>query len=189
MNFKTFLILILSASTAFAAEGGHEHGHEGIPWMTIFYQALNVSMMFGGLFYFLKDGVKAHFQGKKQEFLSAFEKADSARKSAEAEKLQIEVKLSKLDSTLDETIQRARKEAAEMKLQIIQDAKEIAKRIRDEAAQSVQTEIVKAKNQLRDYLVRESIQGARKQLGTKVSTEDHQRLQSEFVAGLQVVQK
>ena len=189
MNIKLLLILSLFASAALGSEGGHQAGHEGVPWMTVFYQALNVTIMFGGLFYFLKDGVKAHFKGKKEEYLSAFEKADSARKNAEAEKLQIEVKLSKLDSTLDETISKAKKEAAEMKLQIIQDAKEIAQRIRDEATQSVQTEIVKAKNQLRDFLVRESIQGARKQLGSKVSSEDHQRLQSEFVAGLQVVQK
>ena len=119
MKIKTILILCLSASAAFAAEGGPEHGHEGIPWMTIFYQALNVSIMFGGLIYFLKDGVKAHFQGKKQEFLSAFEKANTARKAAEAEKLQIEVKLSKLDSTLDETISRAKKEAAEMIISVI----------------------------------------------------------------------
>lgn len=191
-QFMTITTLILAAaSVAFGAgaEHGGEHGAIHIPTKLITYQAINVIIMFAALIYFTRAGVRKFFEEKRATYLSAAQKAESARRAAEEEHNQIQVRLSKLENTADESVSRARAEAADMKKQLIAEAEALSKRIREEAEQSARMEIQRAKNQLREALIRDSVEAAKGQLGTKVSAEDQKRLQSDFISNIQAVQK
>lgn len=184
-------LFILAISIA-AKANETAHGAEGsgeIPVRQIFYQAINVLIIFVGLIYFLKDGVKKFFQDKKAVFMDAAKKAEAARKTAEQEHLQIQIRLSKLESSADESVSRARAEAADMKKQLIADAEALSNRIREEAERTAQLEVEKAKIHLREALIKESIAAAKTQLTSKVSSEDQRRLQSDFVNHLEAVEK
>ena len=50
-------------------------------------------------------------------------------------------------------------------------------------------EVEKAKNQLREALITEALGVARSHISQKVTVEDHQRLQSDFIHNIQAVQK
>jgi len=172
-----------------ANEGGASGHAEGIPLKLIGYQTVNVVIMFAGLIYFLKDGLKKYFIDKRASFLLAAEKSEAARREAEQEHLQIQVKLSKLESTADESVARAKAEAADLRKQMLVEAEAISKRIKIEADLAAKMEIQRAKITLRKELVQEAIGAARTQLDTKVTAEDHQRLQSNFINNIQAVQR
>lgn len=182
----TMTTLILAAASVAYGAGG-EHG--AVPTTLITYQAINVIIMFAALIYFTKAGVRKFFQEKRAAYLSAAQKSEAARKAAEDEHTQIQARLSKLENTADESVARARAEAADMKKQLISEAETLSKRIREEAEQSARLEVQRAKSQLRESLIKDSVEAAKGQLGTKVSAEDQKRLQSDFISNIQAVQK
>jgi F-type H+-transporting ATPase subunit b len=153
------------------------------------YQCLNVGIMVIALVYFLREGTVKFFKDKRASYLAAAEKSQQAKKQAEQERSEIQARLNKLENSADESIARARAEATDMKKALIAEADAISKRVQDEAQNSVHMEIERAKNQLRDQIVKDSIAVARAQLSSKVSPEEHQRLQGEFINHMQGVQK
>ncbi|MCE3009408.1 MAG: ATP synthase F0 subunit B [Proteobacteria bacterium] len=180
-------ILILMATLPAAALAAGKT--EGVPWGTVAAQAFNVSLLFGGLFYFLRTPVKNFFANKKTNFVSAAEKSQAARKAAEDERMEIQVRLTKLESTADETISRARAEASDMKKQLIAEAKNLSEKLRQEAQAAAKIEIEKAKNSLRSAMIQDAAKLAREEIGTKLSGEDHSRLQGQFIQNIQAVHK
>ncbi len=188
---STFFVLAAQAALA-ASEGGHGEAHgdaHAIPTKLIIYQTINVVAMLVGLVIVLKKPLQTYFQEKREGFLSAAKKAEAARKAAEQERMDIQTRLSKLESTADESISRARAEAADMKKQLIADAEATAKRIRDEAASAAKLEVERAKSELREMLIKESLEASRQQLSSKISADDHKRLQTDFIQNIQAVQK
>ena len=183
MRNTFFIFSLLMTSVALGAGG------DGVPTKMITYQAINVFLMIAGLIYFLRGPIRTHFLQRRSTFLSAAQKAEAVRAAAEQEQQGIQVRLSKLESTADESVARARAEAADMKKQLISEAESISKRIRSEAELAAHLEVEKAKNQLREMLINESLKVARGEINQKVTAADHQRLQSDFINHIQVVQK
>lgn len=188
-----YLLTSLIMTVSLAALAAEEHGAHGealaIPVKLVTYQTINVVIMVIGLYYFLREPVRKYFADKRATYLSAAQKAESARKAAENERMQIEVRLSKLESTADESVARARAEAADMKKQLVAEAEALSKRIRDEAQESARIEIEKAKTHLREALIKESLEIAKAQVSSKLTADDHKRLQSDFISHIQAVQK
>jgi F-type H+-transporting ATPase subunit b len=185
-------ILFLSYVAQAVEEAHHAAGgehHEAIPVKLITYQAINVGAMLIGLAIVLKKPLQNYFKEKKATFLSAAQKAEAARKTAETERMQIQTRLEKLESTADESVSRARAEAADMKKQLISEAEAMSKRIRDEAAAAAKMEVDRAKVQLREALIKEALEVSRQNLSSKVTADDHKRLQTDFIQNIQAVQK
>lgn len=184
----TSLLMTISLS-ALAQEHGAHGDANTIPVKLVTYQTINVVMMVAALIYFLREPVRKYFAEKKNLFLSSAQKAEAARKAAEDERQKIQVRLSKLESTADESVARARAEAADMKKQLIAEAEALSKRIREEAHESARLEVEKAKNHLREALIKEALEMAKAQVSSKLTADDHQRLQSDFISHIQAVQK
>ena len=190
IKFLIYLFLILFGMIAvtenvFAASGG---GHaEGIPYKTVMYQAINFVMLVGLLVYLLKKPLKLFFTEKKQNFLKAAEKAEQIQKIAEQEHLQIKVKLTKLQSTTDESIAKARAEASDLKKQLIAEAQATAKRVELETKTAIELELTKAKQHLREQLIQEAVSLSRSSISSKVSVEDHKRLEGDFIKNIGVL--
>ena len=180
---KTFLLLL--PVTVFASGGEH---HGGIPWDTIAYQAINVSIVFGALLYFAKQPIKEFFSGKREAFVQASEKATSVKKKAEQDHLEIKVQLTKLESTADESVARARAEAADLRLALISEAEALSEKMKKDAENAAKLEVERAKISLRRQLIEDSLAQARKQMVAEVSAEDQKRLQENFINNIQAVQ-
>lgn len=183
--------LLLIAAIARASGGGDHGGGHGLDAhtiKTIIYQCINVSIMIGGLVYILKKPVKDFFKSRQETYLHAAGRAQAAKSQAEAEHHEIKVKLTKLDSTADESISRAKAEAADLRSSILAEAEELSKRIKKEAEVAAQLEIEKAKNHLREDMIKEAAKLAAQNLQAAVSKDDHKRLQGDFINNIQVVQ-
>ena len=181
------LVTLVFAAEAFAAGGGHGHGH--IPYGTITTQAINVVILFAGIIYFFRKNISAFFLGRKDTFLSAAAKSEEAKKLAEQKYKDIEQKLNKLVLTKDESISRAKAEAADMKNNLVNEAELLSKKIKEEATQSASFEIEKAKKQIREQMIIESTQLAQSNLKGAVGQDQQKQLQGEFIQNMQAVQR
>lgn len=179
-------LLYIIINSCFASGGGH--GFDDETKMRIIYQVINVAIIIGAGIYYLKDKVVNYFESRKSDFVQAANKAQEQRKAAEDEHMQIKVKLNKLDSTADESLQRAKAEAADFRNQMLKEAEELSKKIKIEAEQAAKLEFEKAKIAIRTQMVEEAVGMAKQQISTQITQEDHKNLESEFINNMRAVQ-
>jgi F-type H+-transporting ATPase subunit b len=184
MKSLTILLIILMPALVLAA--GEEHVPFSAKLFT--YQCINVGVMVIGLIYFLREGTAKFFKDKRAGYLAAAAKSQQAKQDAEKTRSEIQARLSQLENTADESIARARAEAMDMKKNLVAEAEALSRRLHNEAEKSVVMEVERAKGHLREHVIQESVAAARAQLASKVSQEDHQRLQGEFINHMQETQ-
>lgn len=179
------LLVFSSASIAFANSGGHEgHGLDAHQIKTIIYQSINVTIMFIGLIYFAKKPIQKMLTDKKEAYISAAAKAEGLKKKAEKELYEMKIRLSKLEATAEESVMRARAEAADMKNQIIGESLAISARIKAEAESAAKLEIEKAKRKIRDEMILMSSQLAKNQMSSGLTPGEQQNLKDSFIQNL-----
>ncbi len=180
---------LLITSYALGSEHGVPHGLDEHTIKTIIYQSINVTILIAGLLYFLRHPVKEFFKNKKKAFEATAERALALRKTAEKEREEIQIKLSRLEGTADESLSRARAEAADMKKALIAEAHSLSKRIHEEAAAAAKLETEKAKNILREQMIKEAAIIAAKLMTEKLNQDDQKRLQGEFIEHIRAVRQ
>ena len=186
-----FFILTMTCAIAFAegteAEGHHEEGAavagehhaEGVP-KVVLWQAINLAIIFGFAYWKFGDKLVATFKDRNSLFLNEAEKSKAIQQEAEKKLLDIKHKISNLEDTADESVARARAEAADLRNQLMQEAKMFAEKIKREAESAAQIEIQSAKRALHEEVVRESVKQAKEILKKDVGQNDQQRLQDQF---------
>lgn len=188
MKRSTALLIALVPGVALAAASGDGHGMDEKTLKTIIYQCINVGILLIALVYFLKDTVRQHFKDKQQAYLNAAEKAQAVRRQAEEQHAEIKAQLTKLETTADESISRARAEAADLKKQIVAEAQALSKRIKEEAETAARIEVDRARAQLRGQMIQQAAQMTEKHIKEKVSREELQKLQGDFIRNIEAVQ-
>lgn len=178
---------LLVSVGALAAGGGHGEDLHHIPWDMIQKQAFNFLLVVGGLTILLKSKVSSYFAQRAQSFESLVVLAKKAREDAEKQKAEISVRLQKLETTATESVERAKREAEELRAKIQAEAESLAKQIRDEAKKTVEREIEKAQAELKDELLSQAMASAKETMKTSVQENDQKRLQNEFVEKIQVL--
>lgn len=185
MKVLANLLILTLPALAFAAGGHHD---EGIP-KAVWYQIVNVLILVGGITYFTKDAIVSFFSGRKTEFVSAAAKSALAREEAERQFVDIKNKLAAIDTTRAETLKKAEAHAADLKKQIADEANEVTRRIREEAALTARLEGERAQRELRQNLLKDSVQAAQIVLSKDIGAADHQKLQKEFIKDIDGVSR
>jgi F-type H+-transporting ATPase subunit b len=184
---KASLLLLLATAIlpvlSMANEGAH-HEEGGIPWKNIFWQTFNIAVLVGILVFFLRVKVTAYFKTRAEDYQRAFDSARQAKELAEHELAEIKKRLAKLESTEGESLDSAQKDATRFKENMVKEALELSDKVRSDASQTAQVEVEKAKMQLRDFVLNESVVGARKRIGEIAGDADQRRLQKDFVNNL-----
>ncbi len=186
MLIKTTLILMLVASAAHAAE--HEAAHAaGIPTMLIFWQCFNLSFVVLILYFVARKSLPEFFHHRQAGYVASAKKAEEAKLEAEKQFLDIKHKLEHLNTSYGESVSRAEAEAADLRKQLIQEAQDHARHVKDEAEVTVKIEMQKAQRELHETFVKESIGMARSVLSKDIAATDHQKLQTEFTKNIEAV--
>lgn len=182
MKLLLSLIVLLAPAALFAAGGEHGSGHGAneIP-KAVLYQAINVTILVFGLIYFTKDAIVNFFAGRKAEYLAAAQKSALAREQAEKEFIDVKNKLAELDATRAESLKKAQLHADALKTQILEEANNVSKRIREEADLTAKLEIQRAQKELRTQLLTDSVEAARIVLTKDLGASDQQKLQKDFI--------
>jgi F-type H+-transporting ATPase subunit b len=187
-SVRKALLVVLSSlvpAVSMAAAGDYQGG---IP-IDVLYQAINFAIFVGLGFFLLRKPVSRYFSSREQAFKQALVKAQAARQEAEQRKTEIQMRLSKLQSTAEESIEKARAEAEALRSQIVLDAADLAKKLREDAEATADAEIERAKRELREDVLAQSLALSRKVLNEKMAEQDQKRLQTEFVDKIQVVRQ
>jgi F-type H+-transporting ATPase subunit b len=184
MNLKLILPILLAPIFAVAAGGAHEGGVPNI----VFYQAVNVFIIFAGVYWFAGHKVTAFFHEKRKKFLEDENRAKQALITAQQEHHEVKTRLDKLKNNRLNTISKAKADAGDLHKQILSDAALMSKRLQSEAEQAARIELQRAKNELRDLLVKEAFELSKKDISTKTTAEDQKRLQKEFISKVEVAQ-
>lgn len=160
-----------------AGTGGHAGGIPMVLWL----QVINFVLYLGLIVYLAKKPIQEMFQGRYDGFFSALKKAEAAKAEAEAKRKEIQDRLNKLETTRDESIQKAREEAAALRNQIVEEAKSLSEKLKVDAEKTALIEIERAKTELREDLLAQSVIMAKRILTDKMQDQDQKRLQTEFV--------
>ncbi len=153
----------------------------------VFWQFVNFFLFIALLIFLLRKKVVAYFQEREATFKQALIKVEHARKAAETQKNIIKEKLEKLEASAKSDLAQAQKDAEELKLKILSEARELVANMKKETERTAESEIQRAKLELRDELLNAAIDQAKKILTDKVNEPDQKRLQDEFVEKIQVV--
>ncbi len=182
MKVLVFILIMMGAMAfANAAEGGHAeeaHAH-GVP-KVVLWQAINLALIFGYGYYKFGGKVRDLFNERSRFFLNEAQKSKSIQEEAEKKLLDIKHKLSVLESTADESVERAKAEAADLRKQLEHEAKAFAEKIRREAESAAQIEIQNARRTLHQEVVSESLKQAKELMKKDMGQPDQQRLQDQF---------
>lgn len=173
-------IPIVLASSFANSSGGHGTEAGGIPTI-VHLQVVNFLLYVGLVVFFAKKPISEYFKNRQANFFSALKRADAARAEAQAKRAETQARLAKLEATRDESLQNARTEAEALRKQIVAEAKALSEKLQMDAERTAQVEVERAKAQLREELVNQSVAMAQRILSDKMQDQDQKRLQHEFV--------
>jgi F-type H+-transporting ATPase subunit b len=187
--FIIILLVVLSlvGVVCLAEEGAEAVQAPGIPKI-VFYQAINFFGLLAILYYFLHKKVAAHFVKRHDDLTLQLREAKKLKDDAEVKHQEYLVKIKNLESEADQILTQIKLEGEASKNRIVAEAKALAEAIQIEAKKSAANEVQKAKAELYDEVLAQSLEGARTLLTKSVVDKDQLRLQKEFVEKIEAVQ-
>jgi F0F1-type ATP synthase membrane subunit b/b' len=164
----TFLIQNVFASTS----GGHHD--EGIP-AVVFYQAINVSIFFGILFWFSKDKVRALFQQRLSDFHRLAQETEKARKDLEFKKEDLVRRSKQLHETKQKSLEEAKREAEKIFNDEIEKSKNMSLKMSKDVEAQIKADQQKAIEKLRIETLELSVAAAETQISS-IDTSEKQKI-------------
>lgn len=182
-------LIQIFTSIALANSEAHQtaHGPGGIPWSDLGPQFFNFTLFLGLLIYILRKPIADTFSQRSKSYKELLGKADQALKEAQSKKNEIQKNLDTLKRTRDNSLNKARQEAEELKRNLVNEAQAQSKKMFDEVERTIRVETEKAKTELRNFLLQQAILQADKGLKDQLDETEQKRLQKEFAGKIQVI--
>ncbi|GAM11280.1 ATP synthase subunit b [Geobacter sp. OR-1] len=168
---------------ASGGEGGAHHPDTGAQLKDFAWRVLDFSLLVAILWWAIK---KANVKGALADRRSGIEKALSeavtAKEAAERKIAEYADKLAQANKEIDEIQAAMKRDGESEKERIIAEAKAAAIKIREQATQAAEQEILRARAELREEAGRLAVQLAEQTLKQKIEKNDQDRLVGEYLA-------
>lgn len=174
-------LVALSAAVA-CASSSTGHADSGVVAKDFAWRILDFALMAGLLAYLLIKPIRNGLAGRREGIEKALSDAVAAREAAEAKFAEYDVKLSKASAEVDEMSAAIRREGELERDRIIANAREMAEKITAEAEKTAESEILRARTELRQEASRLAIALAEEILKKQLTAGDQQRLVNEYVS-------
>ena len=181
---KTTLFVTMALLASMRANAASAGWDDHATHMTLF-QALNVGILFGALFYFLRHAVVSFFDSRSRAYHAQAENALKDLQEAQAKFTEVQTLLTKVESTWAEVLARAEADAVEQGNQVLLATEQNLNRLLDDSKKAMQQEFVRLQNELYKEVVSQATQQVSEKLKTQLSSEDHKRLQQDFGLSIQ----
>jgi F-type H+-transporting ATPase subunit b len=172
-----------------APHGGKEMKLDEHAKTIIISQTINLLILVVAIYFLAKKAIVKFFSDRQSQYLESAEKTKAVVEKAKAELSDLQARMKKLDDTAKSSIEGAAAEAVRVRGRSIEEAQENAKRIKEESRLTISAEALKASLEVRKELIAEATSIASSQLSAKLSSEDHLRLQGDFLNNMQGAQK
>lgn len=174
-------LVALSATVAFAASNGG-HADSGAVAKDFGWRVLDFGLMAILLVYLLTKPIRNGLAGRREGIEKALSDAVAAREAAEAKFAEYDVKLSKASAEIEEMSAAIRRDGELERDRILASAHEMAQKITAEAEKTAESEILRARTELRQEASRLAITLAEELLKKQINAGDQQRLVDEYVS-------
>ena len=178
------LLLTVLALAGFASEGGESAHHvdtgkqlKDFAWRVLDFGALLALVIWA----LKKANVKGTLAARQEGIDKALREAAEAKDAAEKKLAEYSGKLVAANKEIDEIYAAIRTEGEAEKVRIIAEAKVMAEKIREQASQSANQEVLKARTELRVEAARLAVELAEKSIKEKIVKNDQDRLVGEYL--------
>lgn len=176
----TLMLVMVLANMAIAAGGGG-HADSGVLLKDFLYRILNFSIVVAILVYFLRKPIKKGLAGRSEEIEKALAEAKQVKEEAEAKFAEYDRKLDQATEEIAEISDAIRREGELEKQKIIENARQMAVKIEQNAEKAAEMEIAKARRELQQEASRLAVEMATKMLEQNFTKEDDTRLIDEYM--------
>lgn len=173
--------MLLLAAVTFAAEAEHGHHDPGVPFGTIIFSTINLALF---VYILARSGVplvRQWVQDRRDQIVKELEEAAAARGEAVRLKAEWEQRIAKLDETIREMREQAKRDTERERERILADAHKVAEGIQRDAEKTIAAELRGMRSELRAKVVREAIHLAENEVRKQWTAADQDRFVSEFV--------
>lgn len=174
------LFMVLTGFDAWAAE--HDGGHGGgVPWSELIFKIINFVVLIAALYWLLAKQIKDFFTNRKESIKQALKEAKNNKEEAERRYKEFSDKLACLEEKAKEIAEDLREEGEKEKEKIINEAREVAKKIMEQAEVAASHEIKKAIQEVREEATNLIVSLAEETIKKEISEEDQKRLIKDYV--------
>jgi len=173
------VLVVLSCGTAFAAADAHVDS--GVLLKDFLYRLLNFSIVVAILVYFLKKPIRNALSGRREDIENALAEAKKVKEEAEAKFAEYDKKLDQATQEIAAISASIRKEAEMEKQKIIENAREHATKIEQDAEKAAALEVAKARISLQQEAVQLAVGVAEDLLKKNFTKDDDSRLIDEYM--------
>ncbi|MBD1399886.1 F0F1 ATP synthase subunit B [Pelovirga terrestris] len=173
------VLVVLSCGTAMAA--GDAHVDSGVLLKDFLYRLLNFSIVVAILVYFLKKPIGNALSGRRDDIEKALAEAKKVKEEAEAKFAEYDKKLNQATQEIAAISASIRKEAEMEKQKIIENAREQAVKIEQDAEKAAALEVAKARLSLQQEAVQLAVGVAEDLLKKNFTKDDDSRLIDEYM--------
>jgi len=192
MNVSTSKNLVLAltfaalpaVAMASTAEGHHEGAPSSGQWLLLLFTFINF-IAFVYLFQrFTRTPLRDFLRGRRKELVELMAAAERAKTEAEALRREYESKVAALEQTKASLIAEVRAIADADRVRMIAGAKEASERLMRDAERTAQSDIERAKQELRAEAARLAAGLAAADVSRRIDDPTRNRLLDEFLAGV-----
>ncbi len=173
------VLVVLSCGTALAAADAHVDS--GVLLKDFLYRLLNFSIVVAILVYFLKKPIRNALSGRRDDIEKTLAEAQKAKEEAEAKFAEYDKKLNLATQEIAAIYASIRKEAEMEKQKIIENAREQAVKIEQDAEKAAALEVAKARLSLQQEAVQLAVGVAEDLLKKNFTKDDDSRLIDEYM--------
>lgn len=168
--------------------GGEGEEHHASMFNTDFvYAVINFLILAGLLVYFLRKPLGGFLAGRRDDVNKALEEAQVAKAKADAALAEYQQKMAGIDAELKQLRDEIASAAAREREQLMAAAQAQVEKIRTDTKVMGEQELRRAKEELREDMIRLAAQIAAKTLATAVSPQDRERELQQFVGKLEAL--
>ncbi len=176
--FLSLVIVLASVCLAYAAGGGDDGESQ---WKGFAFKTLNAVIIFGFLAWILAPKIKGFFAGRRQEIKESIENAIVQKADAEKQYREYAEKIDKASLEIDGIFEMIKAQGIAEKQKIVEDAKKVAEKMKEDAQARIEQELKKASGQLRSEAVALSVQMAEEILKRNITAQDHEAMVKEYM--------
>jgi len=171
---------LVLASSAGNGEGAASHDG-GDKLMDLLARFINFAVLAGVMIFLLRKPIKNFFSGRSEQIRKDFEELDVRKIQAQEQLQQIRKKLDEIEQERDNIIAQFVKEGEAEKKKIIDNAKAVSERIEEQAQLTIQQEIQKAKDGLKEEISELATRMAEEIISKNIQPDDEDRLIKEYI--------
>jgi F-type H+-transporting ATPase subunit b len=184
LSVKSFMSVIafvlLTVLDVHAATGG-DGGSSGKEWVDFAWRVVNMIVLVGFLYWLLAKKIKEFFVGRQEGIKSSLEQARIAKEEAEQKYKEYTDKLGKATEEIAGITNMIRAQGLAEKERIIEDARKVAEKMKEDTQARVEQELKLAGNLLRAEAVKLSVEMAEELLKRNITAADHDAMVKDYL--------